>query len=220
VMEEWLLFIGVRGCPPTKNESQLIHPAPAPPQSGLVQPGAATATGSPSLSLGRSGHQSFLTSQHQHQHKQTKDKMNKPGHSKTLEYLTWDRTPRTAHLQVVGFGSIFGVPNTSDPDWHVSSSPDLQPIIAYLTIDGSQWAAKAHSHTNPLTAQVDFTFEHYRSFDLNNAHHESDGIGFLAPDGTKWLARVVGFTAKPAPITNPPTPSQSYQPIFNLEQLP
>ena len=81
----------------------------------------------------------------------------------SFRFLADDLRQWTASLQPVAHqmvGWLF-LQSTTDPGF-VFVGPDrhTDDHIQYATPDGSRWSSKCHSHTNPLTGVVSFTFEH------------------------------------------------------------
>jgi hypothetical protein len=152
--------------------------------------------------------------------------MNKPGPSINIEYITLDGSQWTARLEQVKQTSVLGflpIPNSIiDPDFiHTQAQPPnathSDVWIAYITMDGTQWMSKCHSHFGGTAATpggpailATFTFEHFHAADPNHADHEDDGIVFKAWDGTVWLAKVPNVWVPP---------NGAVQPGFDLQQV-
>jgi len=136
-----------------------------------------------------------------------------PGQSRTIEYVHWSGQQWTASLQDVytQINGPFGIRTTIDPDFHhVGLDTHDDEWIQYTAWDGQQWASKCHSHTDALDGSVNFTFEHFKRADLDNADHEDGTIGFVAWDGSHWLASAPKIGAIPE--------GQASTVFFNLER--
>ena len=142
--------------------------------------------------------------------------MNRPGPVLKIEYLTWDHSTWTAQLETVHYEfitndmKVAGGPDfihTAEP----SQSTHQDKWIPYLTIDGSPCMSKCRSHIN-LGGDVSFDFEHHDA--QSGSDRQSDGIVFLAWDGTAWLATVQPISATDMKFY------KDAQPIFSLQPLP
>jgi hypothetical protein len=100
----------------------------------------------------------------------------------SFQFLADDRRQWTASLQPVSHqmvGWIFGQ-STIDPDF-IFVGPDRHQDdhIQYVTPDGSRWSSKCHSHTDPVTGVVNFTFEHTPMSGVG-VHHEDTTLNVVS----------------------------------------
>jgi len=111
----------------------------------------------------------------------------------SFQFLADDSRPWTAQLQDVGNrggGPFFAT--TTDPDFYFvlkdGGGEHTDDHIQYVTPGGSVWSSKCHSHTDPLTGSISFTFEHTPMSGVG-VSHEDRTLNVLSWDSdSKWIS--------------------------------
>jgi hypothetical protein len=111
----------------------------------------------------------------------------------SFQFLADDRRPWTAWLQnVYNRGGVLILDTTTDPDFYFvlqgGGGDHEDDHITYVTPDGSIWSSKCHSHTDGLTGNINFTFEHTPMSDIG-APHEDTTLNVVSWDSkSKWIS--------------------------------
>jgi hypothetical protein len=126
------------------------------------------------------------------------------GPNEQIEYIAPDGSGWRAALSEVQRGLFPG--SSSDPEFlHFRGSAttaDHQGVwIRYKSTDGRFWTSRCHSHADPSSSVITFTFENCRLDGKITASAQfSTEMAFLDWDGNSWVAKVGALDSPGSPV--------------------